>query len=1088
MKKSSQNTSIRVFCRARPLNKLELSQGGECCVEYTEKAIRVKIAGEEKPHDFGFDGIFGPETAQVEVFNQVARPVIDKLMEGYNGTIFAYGQTSSGKTFTMEGPDVIDSDDKKGIIPRMMSYLFETILNSSEHIEFNVKVSFLELYNEKLQDLLDPRKNNLQIKEDKAKGIFIQDATEIYVTSAEQMKQVHKSGFESRTIAATRMNERSSRSHSIFIVAVTQKDTKTDASKSSKLYFVDLAGSEKISKTNVSGQQLEEAKNINKSLTSLGIVINALTDKEKGHVPYRDSKLTRLLQESLGGNSQTSLILACSMCSYNDKETVGTLRFGARAKSVKNAPVMNVERSVKELTALLDQAEKKIKEQDDIIQGLQQQIDSGAVSVNSSFIDMASTIKEKPDNILDALEEKSSKMNAALSQPNSQGGNQAQIQSPSTSNPSETSLMKPHHERMRSKNSMDLNNGASAGSASLTLLKQHIQIVSLNEEIQALKLTNKEQENELSNKNQEIYDMTGRIMQYENQIQDLTSKNLAAAEEFQVKFEKLCTENQTNSMQLNKFKRAISRLRSDLNFAFISKNLKMLDADGQTSRNLSSDDNQDFQNKEDLIVNSIQKTIEMLEEIEKDLEEKEVKEGGQNSYMNEVEALIESYRINSQGSQKKLLTRRTTVGALGSKLTDPGSGNTKSNPNEMFTTATDEDFKMITTIATEESAEGKEAAFNMDNLKTEGDVEEDLMQKFQLQSLNEEEKIAEMQNLLSVQRKTINSLNKMNNELTQANQKYNSTQDKKILSYKTKIEDLQRFNAEKAKEYERRINGLKSLLEEKIKEIEQSRTKQDQELLNKTKSLAELKFQNERMQKIILGNDLAKRVFDLEAKIKEFALERQKLFEDVFKLRSEIDDKEEEITEKGAQIQILQCNLNTLSSELELMKHLSPQQGQNAMPKKEKRDPLGNLATKGPQMGKFESHVVKPIRGGGGNVKNFERDNYLVFEKPSLLALSRGDSTPKSGGSIEPKTTKAKDTSNFQKFDEILKAKGTTFKPRNQSNLAIHTTMDDDDDEEEPDYQELQQKLKQYTNKQQINDGQKSVKSSFFNGVKSFFS
>jgi len=1052
-------------------------------VEYTDKNIRVRVAGEEKPYDFAFDGIFGPETPQVEVFNQVAKPVIDKLMEGYNGTIFAYGQTSSGKTFTMEGPDVIDSDDKKGIIPRMMSYLFETILNSSEHIEFNVKVSFLELYNEKLQDLLDPRKNNLQIKEDKAKGIFVQDATEIYVTSAEQMKQVHKSGFESRTIAATRMNERSSRSHSIFVVAVNQKDTKTDAAKSSKLYFVDLAGSEKISKTGVSGQQLEEAKNINKSLTSLGIVINALTEKEKGHVPYRDSKLTRLLQESLGGNSQTSLILACSMCSYNDKETVGTLRFGYRAKSIKNAPVMNVERSVKELTALLDAAERKIREQDDIIQGLQQQIDNGAVSVNSSFIDMASAIKEKPENILDALEEKSSKTAAALSQPNSQGGNQSQVQSPT---PTET---KPHHERMRSKNSLDLNNGASAGSASLTLLKQHIQIVSLNEEIQALKLANKEQENELSNKNQEIYDLTGRIMQYESQIQELTAKNLTAAEEFQVKFEKMCTENQTNSMQLNKFKRAISRLRSDLNFAFISKNLKMLDTDEKTSKvgGGSQDD------KEDLIVNSIQKTIEMLEEIEKDLEEKEEEGQPQNSYMNEVEALIESYRINSQGSQKKLLTRRTTMGGV--KLSDPGSGNTKSNPNEMFTTATDEDFKMITTIATEESTEGKEAAYNMDNLKTEGDVEEDIVQKFQLQSLNDEDKIAEMQNLLSVQRKTINSLNKMNNELTQANQKHNSTQDKKILSYKTKIEDLQKWNAEKAKEYERRIQGLKSLLEDKIKELDLSRSKQEQELLNKNKALSDLKFQNERMQKIILGNDLAKRVFDLEAKIKEFALERQKLFEDVFKLRGEIDDKEEALTEKSAQIQILQCNLNTLSSELEIMKHLRPQQAQNPMPKKEKRDALGNLESgKGSQKNKkdsffFESHVVKPIRGGGGNVKNFERDNYLIFEKPSLLdatKLAKGDSTPKSGDSVEPKSTKAKDASSFKKFDEILKAKGTTFKPRNQNSLTVHTTMDDDDDEEEPNYQELQQKLRQYTN-QQMHDGQKSVKS-FFSGVKNFFS
>jgi len=219
------------------------------------------------------------------------------------------------------------------------------------------------------------------------------------------------------------------------------------------------------------------------------------------------------------------------------------------------------------------------------------------------------------------------------------------------------------------------------------------------------------------------------------------------------------------------------------------------------------------------------------------------------------------------------------------------------------------------------------------------------------------------------------------------------------------------------------------------------------------------------------------------------------LFEDVFKLRGEIDDKEEALTEKSAQIQILQCNLNTLSSELEIMKHLRPQQAQNPMPKKEKRDALGNLESgKGSQKNKkdsffFESHVVKPIRGGGGNVKNFERDNYLIFEKPSLLdatKLAKGDSTPKSGDSVEPKSTKAKDASSFKKFDEILKAKGTTFKPRNQNSLTVHTTMDDDDDEEEPNYQELQQKLRQYTN-QQMHDGQKSVKS-FFSGVKNFFS
>lgn len=185
------------------------------------------------------------------------------------------------------------------------------------------------------------------------------------------MLAVMKTGANNRTIAATRMNENSSRSHSLFLVNLFQKNLKTDSHKHSKLYFVDLAGSEKISKTNVSGQQLEEAKNINKSLTCLGMVINALTSDKKEHIPYRDSKLTRVLQEAIGGNSKTTLIIACSMCTYNDKETLSTFRFGQRAKSIKNKPIVNEEKSAKELQILLDQAEKKLKLQATLIQQLQ---------------------------------------------------------------------------------------------------------------------------------------------------------------------------------------------------------------------------------------------------------------------------------------------------------------------------------------------------------------------------------------------------------------------------------------------------------------------------------------------------------------------------------------------------------------------------------------------------------------------------------------------------------------------------------------------------------------------------------------------
>ncbi|EGR34618.1 kinesin motor domain protein [Ichthyophthirius multifiliis] len=330
MSTNEDGVNIRVICRMRPLNNLEKSTGGQKCVEYTNTTIQVTLMG-EKPQEFTFDRIINPSTNQKEVFEIVACPVIESVMQGYNGTIFCYGQTSSGKTFTMEGPDNY-TDETKGLIPRMMEKVFDLIINASEDQEFQIKVSFIEIYNERIIDLIDNTKQNLQVKECKTRGIYIQDASEIFVTSTYEMLEIMKAGSLNRTQAATRMNERSSRSHSLFYLQVYKKNIATDTTTISKLYFVDLAGSEKISKTNVSGQQLEEAKNINKSLTCLGMVINALTSNGKEHIPYRDSKLTRILQESLGGNAKTTLVINISMCSYNDKEILQTLRFGFRAK------------------------------------------------------------------------------------------------------------------------------------------------------------------------------------------------------------------------------------------------------------------------------------------------------------------------------------------------------------------------------------------------------------------------------------------------------------------------------------------------------------------------------------------------------------------------------------------------------------------------------------------------------------------------------------------------------------------------------------------------------------------------------------
>ncbi len=286
-----------------------------------------------------------------------------------------------------------DHPELKGVLPRMMEYVFAAIQMAPEEVEFTVKCSFLEIYNEKLQDLLDPNKSNLLIREDKEKGIWVEDMTEKNIINEEEMLSVFREGTFSRTVAATRMNDKSSRSHSLFILTIFQRNTLTESTKNGKLYFVDLAGSEKTSKTEATGKVLDEAKNINKSLMCLGMVINALTEGKKSHIPYRDSKLTRILQESLGGNSLTTLIIACSMSSYNDKESLTTLRFGSRVKTIKNKPKVNKEKSNKELIA-------KIKELEEIIKKLELE-----VKMKENCEKVIETVR-KEDEIVKKLESK----------------------------------------------------------------------------------------------------------------------------------------------------------------------------------------------------------------------------------------------------------------------------------------------------------------------------------------------------------------------------------------------------------------------------------------------------------------------------------------------------------------------------------------------------------------------------------------------------------------------------------------------------------------------------------------------------------
>ena len=345
-------SNVKVICRFRPPNSREKEENATIIVDFPSD-VSVKFDSNDSKQTFNFDRVFPMTCQQYEIYDE-CHETIEDLFSGYNGTIFVYGQTGAGKSFTMSG--VMHEPQLKGLIPRLVERIFNKILESSEDMEFTVGCSFLEIYCERIKDLLNPQNDNLAIHEEKSKGVYVKNLMNVYCASTDEVYEVLDKGNENRATSATKMNAESSRSHSIFVVTVTSK-TQDGSVKSGNLYLVDLAGSEKVGKTGASGQTLEEAKKINKSLSSLGMVINALTDGKSTHVPYRDSKLTRILQESLGGNSRTTLIINCSPCQFNDQETLGTLRFGVRAKSIQNKAVVNQELSSKELKKLWKKAE-----------------------------------------------------------------------------------------------------------------------------------------------------------------------------------------------------------------------------------------------------------------------------------------------------------------------------------------------------------------------------------------------------------------------------------------------------------------------------------------------------------------------------------------------------------------------------------------------------------------------------------------------------------------------------------------------------------------------------------------------------------
>jgi len=338
---------VKVVVRVRPLFGKEINEGREKIVEMDPKrgvAILRKPGGTEKDcKDFTYDAVFDERFTQQQIFEDTALEIVDSVMDGFNGTIFAYGQTGAGKSHTMTGPTNA-SPELQGLLPRCFTHIFSQIDTMSQSTKYLVRGSYLEIYNEEIRDLLSKNPKERCDLKDGTSGVYVKDLSAVVVKSVEEMNDVLARGLANRSVAATNMNEGSSRSHSIFMITVEQCQVSGDGEghiRVGKLNMVDLAGSERQSKTGATGERLKEATKINLSLSALGNVISALVDGRSAHIPYRDSKLTRLLQDSLGGNTKTVMVANLGPADYNYDETLSTLRYAYRAKSIKNKPVIN---------------------------------------------------------------------------------------------------------------------------------------------------------------------------------------------------------------------------------------------------------------------------------------------------------------------------------------------------------------------------------------------------------------------------------------------------------------------------------------------------------------------------------------------------------------------------------------------------------------------------------------------------------------------------------------------------------------------------------------------------------------------------
>lgn len=383
---SKNSESIKVVFRVRPLSTKEKQQGCKIATIAHEKNGVIEIRNElsggvcESSKAFTFDAVFSEESTQRHIYDVCAAPVVQSVLEGYNGTIFAYGQTGAGKTHTMEG--VNEPSSLKGIIPNTFEHIFDHIALNGAKYKYLVRASYFEIYMEEIRDLLSQSPQPLELKETVSGTVFVKDLSDVVVKSVSDIDGVLQQGKKNRSVGATLMNAGSSRSHAIFSIVIECCSTEgqDEHIRVGKLNLVDLAGSERQSKTGATGERLKEAAKINLSLSALGNVISALVDGKSNHIPYRDSKLTRILQDSLGGNTKTVMCANAGPADYNYEESLSTLRYANRAKNIKNRPVINDDPK----DAKLREYQEEIARLKNILSNMPSSTNNGSIAANDA--------------------------------------------------------------------------------------------------------------------------------------------------------------------------------------------------------------------------------------------------------------------------------------------------------------------------------------------------------------------------------------------------------------------------------------------------------------------------------------------------------------------------------------------------------------------------------------------------------------------------------------------------------------------------------------------------------------------------------